>query len=322
MYKVSLIITTYNRPHLLPRAVESAKRAGQNVEIIVVDDASIDETADVCQNLRGIKYLRADRNKGVAGARNLGLKVSEGEYIAFLDDDDIRLPDSLDHQIALLEAAPSAGMIYGTVFYGDEDCRPKGGFYPETCPQGDIFWELLRTNFIPCQSVVFRRDCLRQTGFLDETAPGIDDWDLWLRIAELYPVLATVEPVAIWRQPTFTSGQMSQHSERLHRLARRLHHDKWLRLPRSLAVPASSRREIARRFAESSAQQLIWEAVPRLKARRLRDFVRVTVALLQMYPLVGTKLALGKPTRRFLAASMRGWRGKNKIKKDEAVHQK
>lgn len=144
--RVSLIITTYNRPHLLARAVESAQRAGRSVEVIVVDDASIDETTDVCRVLRGIKYVRDDRNHGVAGARNLGLLESAGEYIAFLDDDDIRLPGSLDHQLALLEAEPAAGMIYGRVFFGDEECRQKGGFYPETCPQGDIFWELLRSN--------------------------------------------------------------------------------------------------------------------------------------------------------------------------------
>lgn len=304
MAKISLIITTFNRPQLLLRAVHSAQRAGRNVEVIVVDDASLDETAALCRSLPGIKYLRALRNQGVAGARNLGLLEASGDYIAFLDDDDLRLPGSLDHQLALLHAAPAAGMIYGRVFFGDEECRQKGGFYPEMCPQGDIFWELLRSNFIPCQSVIFRRDCLRRIGLLDEAAQSIDDWDLWVRIAELYPVIATEEPVAIWRQPTFSSGQMSQHSERLHRLARGLHRDKWLQLPRALEATASRRRDIARIFAETSAQQLIWEAVRLLKARRLRDFARVAASLLRMHPLVGTRLALGKPTWQFLAASL------------------
>jgi glycosyltransferase involved in cell wall biosynthesis len=313
--RVSLIITTYNRPQMLVRAVESAQRAGRCVEVIVVDDASTDETPDICRTLHGIKYARAHPNHGVARAGNLGLLESTVDYIAFLDDDDIRLPASLDHQLALLEAEPSAGMIYDRDFFGDEECRQKIDFYPATCPQGDIFLELLRTNFIPCQSVLFRRDGLWRTGLLDEAAPGIDDWDLWVRIAELYPVLAIAEPVAIWRQPTLTSGQMSQRSEKLHRLARRLHREKWLQLPRALEAAASRRREIARSFAEYSAQQLIWEVVLRLKARRLRDFARVTAALLRMYPLVGIKLALGKPTRRFLAASLQRWRHKTTLKK-------
>ena len=77
MVKVSLIIPTFDRPHLLPRAVESALRAGRDVEVIVVDDASADRTANVCATLGGIKYVRLDRNQGVAGARNVGLLESK-----------------------------------------------------------------------------------------------------------------------------------------------------------------------------------------------------------------------------------------------------
>lgn len=313
--RVSVIITTYNRCALLPRAVESARLAGSNVEIIIVDDASQDGTREVCESMTDARYVRVRRRLGVGGARNLGILASTAEYICFLDDDDVRLPGSLDCQLSLLEAAPSAGMIYGRVLYGDEDCRPKGGFYPQECPQGDIFWELLRWNFIPCQSVIFRRACLSRVGLLDEAAPGLDDWDLWVRLAELYPVLAVEEAVAIWRQPTFTSGQMSQHSERMHRLARRLHKEKWLRLPRTLAATASRRREIARGFAEHSAQQLIWEAVPRLKARRWRDFARITAALLSMHPRLGVKLGLGQPTWRFLTAALQKRRQEEVLKK-------
>src|SRR5262245_35276375 len=102
MPKVSIIITTHNRPAILPRAIESARAAGRNVEIVVVDDASCDETATVCQSINGIKYVRIDRNQGVAGARNVGLVASSGEYLNFLDDDDLRLPGSIDQQLRLL----------------------------------------------------------------------------------------------------------------------------------------------------------------------------------------------------------------------------
>jgi glycosyltransferase involved in cell wall biosynthesis len=308
MSNASVIITTYNRCALIPRAVESARGAGKNLEIIIVDDASQDRTQDVCEAMSDVRYIRVRRRRGVSGARNIGIIASTAPYLSFLDDDDVRLPGTIDAQVARLRANPMAAMIYGRVLFGDEQCRPQGGFYPERCPEGDIFWELLRWNFIPCQSAVFRRDCLRQVGLLDEATPGIDDWDLWVRMAELYPAIATEEVVAIWRRPTSSSGQFSADTERMRRLARRLHRDKWLHLPRVLEAAAERRRQVARDFAANSAQEMIWEAAARLKAHRLRDFMRVSMALLGMYPLAGTKLALGRPTWRFLAAAIRGRR--------------
>jgi glycosyltransferase involved in cell wall biosynthesis len=111
MTKVSVIIPTHSRPNLLPRAVDSARSAATEVEIIVVDDASTDQTASVCKSLKGVKYIRLDRNQGVAGARNVGILTSTGNYVAFLDDDDLRLPGSLDLQAAAMEESPEAGFV-------------------------------------------------------------------------------------------------------------------------------------------------------------------------------------------------------------------
>jgi len=119
MSTISVIIPTHDRPRLLVRAVESARAAGTEVEVIVVDDASIDETAEVCRRLRGINYVRLERNQGVGGARNIGLMASTGEYVAFLDDDDLRLPGSLDLQAAALDENADAGFVCGAA--GDID---------------------------------------------------------------------------------------------------------------------------------------------------------------------------------------------------------
>ncbi len=154
MSKVSIIIPTRNRSALLARAVGSARRAGSDVGVIVVDDASEDDTAKLCAawaNDRIIRYVRASRRLGPGGARNVGLLSSTSPYISFLDDDDVRLPGSIDRQVAMLEAQPEAGMVYGQAQYGDDDCEPVEGFYPEQCPQGDLFWELLRGKFIPAR---------------------------------------------------------------------------------------------------------------------------------------------------------------------------
>lgn len=265
MPRVSVIIATYNRPHLLPRAVESARRAGTNVEIVVVDDASTGETAEVCRGLSGIRYVRVERNQKLGGARNVGLLASSGELVTFLDDDDLRLPGSLDVQCEALASAPRAGFVYGQALLGDQNCVPTGYVYPNPCPQGDIFWELLERNFIACPAAVFRRSCLYRTGLPGATIPGIEDWDLWIRLAELYPVIAVEQPVAIYRRATPASGQFTSNAAEMVRLITRTHRERWLKLPRALNATASVRRNARRRFSRNMANHLIWEAGRGLK---------------------------------------------------------
>ena len=122
MPKVSVIIATRNRCALLPRAFESARRAGSDAEIVVVDDASEDQTPEVLKEWNDVHYIRARRRLGIGGARNVGVIASSSEYITFLDDDDVRLPRSIDTQVEALERCPGAGMIYGKVLYGDQEC--------------------------------------------------------------------------------------------------------------------------------------------------------------------------------------------------------
>src|SRR6185369_10398815 len=295
MPKVSVIIPTRNRCRLLCRAIESAQRASSDVEIVVVDVASEDETANVCATLasRGlIHYVRISRQLAPGPARNAGLLSCTAPYISFLDDDDVRLPGSLDKQLAALDSEPEAGMIYGKAFYGDDNGEPAEDTYPEHCPEGDLFWELMRWNFIPCPTVVFRRTCLTRVGLLDDDIPGIEDWDLWVRIAELYPLISTPEPVAIWRRSNPSSDQFTSRGEELHLRARGLHKDKWLQLPRALAASDNQRRKAKREFASTAAQQLVWEAASNLKARRLPGFARVAFAGALMYPIGVSKKIL------------------------------
>src|SRR5262245_9731711 len=240
MPAVSIIITTHNRPLLLPRAIESARAAGTDVEVVVVDDASSDETSEICQSTYGIRYVRVERNQGVAGARNIGLVACIGEYVTFLDDDDVRLPGSLDPQVRILEQTPNAGLVYAMAIPEDPDGTQRTP-YPAVCPQGDVLWELLVWNFIPSGSVVFRRACLTQVGLLDESIPGIDDWDLWIRIAELFPTAATETPVLIRRQSTINSGQGSSATLDLIEGGRKRLRQDWLRLPRAASGPSEKR---------------------------------------------------------------------------------
>src|ERR1044072_2062198 len=126
MARVSVIIPTHSRPRLLPQAVCSAFAAGADVEVIVVDDGSHDDTAQVCSQLAGIKYVRLERNQGVAAARNVGVMHSEGEYISFLDDDDMRLPGSIDLQARLLDENQNAGFTCGAMLMADQNYHLSG----------------------------------------------------------------------------------------------------------------------------------------------------------------------------------------------------
>src|SRR4029453_14965273 len=113
------------------------------------------------------------------------------------------LPGSLDVQVDALKANPTAGFVYGQALLGNLECIPlEKPADPSVCPQGDIFWELLRHNFVHCFSAVFRKSCIHKVGLLDQTIPGIDDTDFWIRIAELYPVIAVEQPVGVWRTAT------------------------------------------------------------------------------------------------------------------------
>jgi cellulose synthase/poly-beta-1,6-N-acetylglucosamine synthase-like glycosyltransferase len=216
MASVSVVITTYNRAQLLPRAIESAQQAGSDLEVIVVDDCSTDETPDVCASLNGIRYVRLSSNKGLANARNVGIAESSSEYIAFLDDDDLRLPNSIQGQLRTLESDPRYAFCYGPTLIADSRRQlPTGEVYPLECPQGDIYWELLENNFVPMPSVLARKSSLLELDCFNRQFDLTADWDMWLRLSERWLVAAVDEPVAIYRKAIAESEQMCSNPAEL-----------------------------------------------------------------------------------------------------------
>ncbi len=285
MPTVSIIIATHNRPHLLPRAVESARLAGSDVEIVVVDDASDKETGEVCTSLAGITYVRVDRNQQLGGARNLGILASSGEFITFLDDDDLRIPGSLDLQVKELAAAPKAALVYGRTMLADQNLVPTGFVYPEPCLRGDVFWELLERNFFSCPSAVFRRSSLLSVGLPSSSLPGIEDWDLWIRLAELYEVAAVEEVVAIYRRATPASGQFTSAAAAMVQRITDAHRDRWMKLPRALNASVEQRRGAQRGFSFNLANHLIWETARSLKEKQFRAAGRNLQTAVSRHPL-------------------------------------
>ena len=284
MPSVSVIIPTHDRPHLLPRAVKSALTAGTEVEVVVVDDGSIDETATVCKSLTGIKYIRLEENQGVAGARNVGISSSSAEYISFLDDDDLRVPGSLDVQLAALEESPEIALVYGQALIDGARKELNQDRYPLNCPTGDVFWHLLTQNFIPSGATLFRRSCLKHVGLLNKSIAGVDDWDLWIRISAAYQVKSMEQPVMIWRRPLPTSDQGSARAVEIVAMSSKQFKECWLKLQRVVEAPPHVQRQISRQFTKNMARHLIFEALRSLSYGDVGRANRCIVAALYHHP--------------------------------------
>ena len=260
MSKVTVVVTTYNRAHFLPRAIESVLQAGMDVEVVVVDDCSTDETPEVCSQLESVRYVRLNANQGLAHARNVGIAESSSEFIAFLDDDDLRLPDSLDKQLVRMVDEDRIALCYGRALIGDARRQlPTGEIYPTECPQGDVFWQLLEDNFIPMPSVLARKSALLDAGGFNTSLSLVEDWDMWLRVSERFMIAAVEEPVAIYRKANVGSDQMCSDSSALCKQMSRVQQMALART-RAQTGARTKRRQVRTRFRSRAYKILMTEA--------------------------------------------------------------
>jgi hypothetical protein len=163
-------------------------------------------------------------------------------------------------QIELLAQTPDAALVYGQALYADQEGQVSDELYPLECPQGDIFWQLLTQNFIPCGSAVFRRSAVVRLGLLDDTIPGLDDWDLWIRIAELYAVVAAEEPVVTWRRSNVRSAQGTSDAASIVSQSIRKFKMDWMKLPRAAGASRELKRATWRRFSENILEHALWQS--------------------------------------------------------------
>jgi glycosyltransferase involved in cell wall biosynthesis len=280
--RVSIIIPTFNRAALLSQAVDSALAAGDDVEVIVVDDGSDDDTPRVCASLPDIRYLRLNRNLGTASARNAGILESRAEFVTALGDDDLRLAGSLDAQVRLLDESPQAAFCYGRVLVADQRREfSTGEVVPLHAPTGDIFWELLEHNFVPDLSVVARKARLIEVGLFNPELIGVEDWDMWLRLAERWQVAAVAEPVAVYRKPNAASGQVCSDSIEIYRRMRRLQ-GKALQRQRARESASAKRRRARASLLDNAyeamcyeGEQALAEGDPQLAQAKLKEAFRL-----------------------------------------------
>ncbi|MGH8528228.1 MAG: glycosyltransferase family 2 protein [Nevskiales bacterium] len=183
---ISVILPTYNRAHLLPRAIGSVlAQSYRNLELIVADDASTDRTAEVVNAIRDarVRYLRCPRNGGPGYARNRGIEQARGDYIAFQDSDDVWLPHKLALQMQALQAAPvPTGMVcvaYSVRFADGGEKQVGTEIDPVRCDVEQLL--LAGFTYIP-PTWLLRRECLADAGMFDEHLPNREDWELVFRI--------------------------------------------------------------------------------------------------------------------------------------------
>lgn len=201
---VSVVIPTRNRAAYLRQAMESVcAQSFQDWELLVVNDGSTDDTPDVVVSYRHDPRIRqiVQEHRGRAAAVNQGVEQGSGRLVAFLDDDDLWMPDKLAKQVVACEANAQAGLCYTLAQRMDETGRPIGsGAWPSTVCSGWVLTRLLDDNFIVNSSVMVRRSCLSRVGRFDTTLPfGSEDWHLWLRIARSYPVVLIDTPLVRYR---------------------------------------------------------------------------------------------------------------------------
>ena len=197
--KVSVIIPTYNRAHLIGRAIKSVlSQTYEDFELIIVDDSSTDNTEDIIRQFqekdKRIKYIKHEKNRGGSAARNTGIKSSKGEYIAFLDSDDEWLCEKLEKQIRLFSSIPTkVGVLYCRAYDFDDD---TGIEELRSCLfEGDVRIELFRGWCPSTTLLMVRRQCFDAIGFFDEQFSSHQEHDLCLRLSRVYDFAYVDEPL-------------------------------------------------------------------------------------------------------------------------------
>jgi len=193
--KISLIIPSYNRSNSLKRALQSV--LSQSLlpnEIIVVDDGSSDNTADMLRHdFPQVTYLY-QANKGVSSARNLGIKHSTGDWIALLDSDDTWLSYKLEKQVNALQKSPDIKICHTEEIWIRNGVRVNA-MNKHKKSGGWIFEQCLPLCAMSPSSIMIHRDIFERLGLFDESLVACEDYDLWLRISNQYPVLFVEQPL-------------------------------------------------------------------------------------------------------------------------------
>lgn len=216
---VDVIIPAFNAARYLPLALESvSSQTFDDWHIVLVNDGSTDATDEVVAPFlerfgSKITYIK-QKNRGLPASRNTAIRSSDSEFIALLDADDVWMPNRLTESVAVLKAQKDVGLTYGLVtLINPEGCTIETWSGNRGNAEGQIASQIyMRKIELPCPTVTFRRKCVDDIGFFDETMRATEDRDLWLRIALHYSVAFIPVILASYR---VSPGSMSTDSRRM-----------------------------------------------------------------------------------------------------------
>lgn len=198
---VSVITPCYGHAQYLPETIGSViAQTFTDWELIAIDDASPDNTGEIVLQYTDprIRYYR-QANAGMAGARNTGLQMAQGEFVVFLDDDDLLEPEFMQTGLEILRADPSLAGVYAMNYYVDSQSQIMPMVGGQVVPRAQFRQRLLEGGFFPPVAALTQLAIVREVGFFDATLEGEADRDLWLRISEKYQMQAIPRPLVRYR---------------------------------------------------------------------------------------------------------------------------
>jgi glycosyltransferase involved in cell wall biosynthesis len=247
--KVSIIIPTYQRAHLIGLTLESALRQTfTDYEIVVIDDGSTDNTAEVVHSIAPNARYIWQENVGIPEVLNVCVREARGEYISFLGSDDALAPTALEKEAAILDANPKVGLVHSAAWLMDEAGRLTQLLRPPLARVSYVrsgfaeIADLLMSNHIVATTVMVRRRCFDECGFFDRRFGLYEDWNMWTRIFKRWDAAYVAEPLAFYRVHGGEAGSIFRKAD-----PRDLARYRRMHLDQVLGDPASGYRQLRRR---------------------------------------------------------------------------
>ena len=277
---VSVIVPCYNQAQFLGAAIDSVRVQDPYAEVVVVDDGSSDNTRQVAMSRPGVRYVR-QANRGLAGARNRGLRESAGSLVVFLDADDCLLPGGIAAGVTALAARPDCAMAYGRcVMMGPDGTHWPTPAQPVTiCDHHDAFLRQGNLIWMPA-AAIFRREALELAGGFHEGFDAAADYDLYLRITRDERIRDHGTLVAAYRQhPLSMSGKASRMLRETLAVMRRHRAE-------ASGPFAAAWREGVHHWQNFYGTKLVEEIREHLRSREVRPALRKTITLAHLAPWV------------------------------------